>query len=117
LDLFSGVGDSVRCYFCGGGLRNWEQGDNPMEEHARWFPKCAHILLVKGQQYVDKINHGDVKSNEVSLKNILHLKCSFHYYHYAFDSTLLAFTIATGITLTILANENELNECGNSKNK
>ncbi|XP_060582186.1 death-associated inhibitor of apoptosis 1-like [Ruditapes philippinarum] len=64
--VYTGEGDNVRCFFCGGGLRNWEHGDNPMEEHARWFPKCAHILLVKGQQYVDKINHGDVKSNEES---------------------------------------------------
>ncbi|XP_053391862.1 baculoviral IAP repeat-containing protein 7-A-like isoform X2 [Mercenaria mercenaria] len=53
--VYTGVGDSVRCYFCGGGLRNWEVGDVPMDEHAKWYPKCPHILLVKGQTYIDRI--------------------------------------------------------------
>ncbi|XP_053396546.1 baculoviral IAP repeat-containing protein 2-like isoform X1 [Mercenaria mercenaria] len=57
--VYTGVGDSVRCYFCGGGLRNWERGDIPMEEHAKWYPKCPHILLVKGQAYVDKLSRGE----------------------------------------------------------
>ncbi|XP_053396389.1 E3 ubiquitin-protein ligase XIAP-like isoform X2 [Mercenaria mercenaria] len=57
--VYTGVGDSVRCYFCGGGLRNWERGDVPMEEHAKWYPKCPHILLVKGQAYVEKLSRGE----------------------------------------------------------
>ncbi|XP_045195698.2 baculoviral IAP repeat-containing protein 3-like [Mercenaria mercenaria] len=57
--VYTGVGDSVRCFFCGGGLRNWECGDVPMEEHAKWYPKCPHILLVKGQEYVDKLIRGE----------------------------------------------------------
>ncbi|XP_053396413.1 baculoviral IAP repeat-containing protein 7-A-like isoform X2 [Mercenaria mercenaria] len=57
--VYTGVGDSVRCYFCGGGLKNWEPGDVPMEEHARWYPKCPHVILVKGQAYVDRINRGE----------------------------------------------------------
>ncbi|XP_053391856.1 baculoviral IAP repeat-containing protein 7-like [Mercenaria mercenaria] len=57
--VYTGVGDSVRCYFCGGGLRNWEQDDVPMEEHAKWYPKCPHILLVKGQAYVEKLGRGE----------------------------------------------------------
>lgn len=27
--FYSGDGDCTRCYFCGGGLRNWEAGDDP----------------------------------------------------------------------------------------
>ncbi|XP_053396407.1 baculoviral IAP repeat-containing protein 7-like isoform X1 [Mercenaria mercenaria] len=57
--VFTGVGDSVRCYFCGGGLRNWERGDVPMEEHAKWYPKCPHILLVKGQAYIERLARGE----------------------------------------------------------
>ncbi|XP_053391864.1 baculoviral IAP repeat-containing protein 2-like [Mercenaria mercenaria] len=57
--VYTGVGDSVRCYFCGGGLRNWEIGDVPMEEHAKWYPKCPHILLVKGQAYIEKLSRGE----------------------------------------------------------
>ncbi|MDP0589937.1 MAG: RING-HC finger protein [Candidatus Endonucleobacter bathymodioli] len=39
--------DYVRCFFCGGGLRNWEPGDDPLVEHAHWFPKCAYLLKKK----------------------------------------------------------------------
>ena len=57
--ISTGVGDSVRCYYCGGGLRNWEAGDDPWEEHAKWYPKCAHVILVKGQEYVDRVGRGE----------------------------------------------------------
>jgi hypothetical protein len=52
---YTGYGDCVRCYFCGGGLRNWEQGDrvkkkdDPWTEHERWFPACGLIRQGKGQ--------------------------------------------------------------------
>ncbi|XP_052809387.1 inhibitor of apoptosis protein-like [Mya arenaria] len=41
--VYTDVGDSVRCYHCGGGLRNWETGDDPMEQHAKWYPTCQHV--------------------------------------------------------------------------
>jgi len=37
--VFLGHGDNVKCFFCDGGLRNWEPGDDPWEEHAKWFPR------------------------------------------------------------------------------
>ena len=40
----TGKKDLVRCFYCGGGLRDWEQGDNPWEEHARWHPSCGLVL-------------------------------------------------------------------------
>ena len=54
----TGVADAVRCYHCGGGLRNWEPGDNPWREHAKWYKDCPHILLVKGQSFVDNVLNG-----------------------------------------------------------
>ncbi|XP_052710748.1 baculoviral IAP repeat-containing protein 7-like [Crassostrea angulata] len=42
----------TRCFFCGGGLRNWEPGDDPWTEHARWFPKCAFVRQNKGDEFV-----------------------------------------------------------------
>ncbi|CAL1534516.1 unnamed protein product [Lymnaea stagnalis] len=50
---YEGYGDSGRCFFCGGGLRKWEQGDDPFVEHARWYPKCGYIRQYKGQAFVD----------------------------------------------------------------
>jgi len=54
----TGVGDSVRCYHCGGGLRNWEEGDSPMKEHAKWYPTCQHVMIVKGKQYIQRVEQG-----------------------------------------------------------
>ncbi|XP_053392328.1 baculoviral IAP repeat-containing protein 3-like isoform X2 [Mercenaria mercenaria] len=68
--VYTGVGDSVRCFFCGGGLRNWEQDDVPMEEHAKCYPKCPHILLVKGQAYVEKLGRGE-KTEEVQTDSVI----------------------------------------------
>ncbi|KAK0052656.1 inhibitor of apoptosis protein [Biomphalaria pfeifferi] len=49
---FTGDGDCARCFYCGGGLRNWDEEDDVWEEHARWFPKCAFLLQEKGHDFV-----------------------------------------------------------------
>lgn len=49
---FVGVADFTRCYCCGGGLRNWEPGDDPVLEHTRWFPNCEYVKILKGERYV-----------------------------------------------------------------
>lgn len=48
-------GDHVRCFHCSGGLRSWQQEDDPWEEHAKWFPKCPFLELVKGEMYVQQV--------------------------------------------------------------
>ena len=30
----------VQCAWCYGKLQDWEQGDNPLKEHARFFASC-----------------------------------------------------------------------------
>ncbi|XP_043681230.1 putative inhibitor of apoptosis [Vespula pensylvanica] len=52
---YTGNGDQTLCYHCGGGLKDWEPEDDPWEEHAKWFPKCCYLLMVKGQEYVNKV--------------------------------------------------------------
>ncbi|XP_043279999.1 death-associated inhibitor of apoptosis 2-like [Venturia canescens] len=49
---YVGIGDQVRCFHCDGGLRNWEETDDAWTEHARWFPKCGFVLLVRGQDFI-----------------------------------------------------------------
>lgn len=61
--VFTGIGDAVRCYHCGGGLRNWESGDDPWFEHAKWYPECPHIILVKGQSFINKVKGNDVEQD------------------------------------------------------
>lgn len=33
---------TVTCFSCKGSLNNWGKRDNPMVEHARWFPQCRY---------------------------------------------------------------------------
>ncbi|KAK3109120.1 hypothetical protein FSP39_023454 [Pinctada imbricata] len=53
--FYAGYGDFVRCFFCAGGLRDWEPHDDPWVEHAHWFPKCVFLLQNKGKSYVEKV--------------------------------------------------------------
>ncbi|KAG8040581.1 hypothetical protein G9C98_002577 [Cotesia typhae] len=49
---YVGSGDQVRCFHCDGGLHNWEADDDPWTEHARWFPKCGFVSIVRGQNFI-----------------------------------------------------------------
>lgn len=49
---YEGVGDQVRCFHCDGGLKHWDPHDDPWTEHARWFPNCSFVRLIKGQDFV-----------------------------------------------------------------
>ncbi|KAK6166640.1 hypothetical protein SNE40_023286 [Patella caerulea] len=48
--------DAVKCFFCGGVLKSWRDEDIPWNEHAKWFPKCAYLLRIKGQDFVNSIH-------------------------------------------------------------
>ena len=54
----TGYADCVRCFFCGIGLKSWEEGDIPAEVHARWRPTCEYLRLVKGDEFVDLVANG-----------------------------------------------------------
>lgn len=62
--VYTGVGDSVRCYFCGGGLRGWEKSDIPMEEHAKWYPRCQYISITKGPEYSNDLTKETVSASK-----------------------------------------------------
>ncbi|CAC5365248.1 unnamed protein product [Mytilus coruscus] len=53
--LFAGYNDYTRCFHCGGGLRNWEAGDDPWVEHARWFPQCGFLKQNKGEDFIQAV--------------------------------------------------------------
>lgn len=44
-----GPNDKVRCFQCGGNLRDWEQGDDPWEEHKRWYDYCPYTKTHRPQ--------------------------------------------------------------------
>lgn len=50
--LTLGISDYVKCFFCDGGLCEWEPDDDPWTEHALWFGDCEFLQLNKGTSFV-----------------------------------------------------------------
>ncbi|XP_053390871.1 baculoviral IAP repeat-containing protein 3-like [Mercenaria mercenaria] len=61
--FFTGNGDLCRCFTCDGGLKDWSSGDDPIKEHATYFPNCAYINQLKGPDYV-KLQQQNRQRNE-----------------------------------------------------
>uniref|UniRef100_F6R5K2 Uncharacterized protein n=2 Tax=Ciona intestinalis TaxID=7719 RepID=F6R5K2_CIOIN len=47
--------DRAKCFYCNGGLQNWEPNDEPWFEHAKWFPNCDFLLREKGIEFVQNV--------------------------------------------------------------
>ncbi|KAL8575548.1 hypothetical protein ACOMHN_059612 [Nucella lapillus] len=60
---YTGHADLVRCFYCRGGLKTWEQSDQPWVEHCRWFPRCPYVRLAKGQRFVDIVQRMTISNN------------------------------------------------------
>lgn len=41
--FYTGEGDKTKCFFCDGGLKDWEINDDPWEQHAQSFPNCKFV--------------------------------------------------------------------------
>jgi hypothetical protein len=53
--FYTGTKNIVTCFYCNGSLQNWGPNDNPMIEHARWFPHCAYAKQLCGDEMYRKI--------------------------------------------------------------
>lgn len=53
--FYTGLGDRVQCFSCGGGLKNWEENDVAWEQHALWYPNCEYLKLVKDHSYIKEV--------------------------------------------------------------
>jgi len=60
--FYSGKGDKVLCFSCGGGLKDWEVLDIPWEQHALWYQNCQYLKIMKGQSYIDQVTS---RKNEI----------------------------------------------------
>jgi hypothetical protein len=54
----AGVSDETKCFHCNGGIKDWEPQDEPWFEHAKWYPTCVHVNLVKGREFVENVRKG-----------------------------------------------------------
>ncbi|KAE9528484.1 hypothetical protein AGLY_012055 [Aphis glycines] len=50
---YTGTGDSVRCFYCGLLLLEWEEDDEAWQQHAMHNPKCVYVLLCKGVKFIE----------------------------------------------------------------
>lgn len=62
---YSGLGDKVRCFHCGGGIKGWEKDDDPMKEHARLYSGCPFVRNnFKGnEKELDELNRKKMKAS------------------------------------------------------
>lgn len=52
---YTGKGDRVSCFSCGGGLKDWEENDDPWEQHAMWYGKCEYLKLMKDADFLARM--------------------------------------------------------------
>lgn len=52
---YTGRGDQTTCFHCGLGLKDWEENDDPWEQHARWYSKCTHVALNKSSEFIQQV--------------------------------------------------------------
>lgn len=45
--FYLGWGDRTMCYYCGGGLEEWTESDDPWREHLHYFTLCPYIYIKK----------------------------------------------------------------------
>ncbi|XP_053500174.1 baculoviral IAP repeat-containing protein 7 [Ictalurus furcatus] len=64
--FYTGHSDNVKCFFCNGSLRNWEPGDDPWQEHAKWFPRCEYLMQSRGQEYINHVQQSFFNTLELA---------------------------------------------------
>jgi len=57
--FYTGAGNVVTCFYCGGSLQNWAATDNPINEHARWFGHCPYAKQLCGDELHRKIQEAN----------------------------------------------------------
>ncbi|ESO94731.1 hypothetical protein LOTGIDRAFT_203896 [Lottia gigantea] len=60
--FYLGHGDKVKCFVCDGMLHSWEYNDEPWIEHAKWFPYCDYVKMVKGEDFIKGVENGEIQT-------------------------------------------------------
>jgi len=66
---YLGERDRVKCWYCNGGLQNWEKFDNPWFEYAKWFPTCEYLLQKKGPEFIENISNRFINLDRPVINN------------------------------------------------
>ena len=54
--FYTGTQTIVTCFYCNGSLQDWRPSDDPLIEHARWFPHCAYARQLCGDDLFRRIH-------------------------------------------------------------
>lgn len=52
--FYTGISDRIECFFCGVRLSNWNDSDNPLEQHIVWSRNCPFLKMTKGTIYIQQ---------------------------------------------------------------
>ena len=69
--FYTGYSDTARCFYCSGGLRNWEANDDVWVEHARWFPKCFFVRQSAGLEFIKTIQDLSDTQEAISFNDVI----------------------------------------------
>jgi hypothetical protein len=73
--FFTGCSDCVRCFYCGLGLRNWENNDDAWVLHAQWGKNCMFLKKIKGENFITLVQFAiQRKPTNVALTPVLQEK-------------------------------------------
>jgi len=64
--FYTGTKTIVTCFYCNGSLQNWGANDNPTNEHARWFPHCAYVKQLCGDEHYRRIQESKQRHKGMS---------------------------------------------------
>ncbi|XP_008176870.2 inhibitor of apoptosis protein-like isoform X2 [Chrysemys picta bellii] len=68
---YTGPGDKVACFTCGGQLSNWEPKDNAMSEHRRYFPNCPFVQNKTRDQPIFSISNQSMQTHVARVKTFI----------------------------------------------
>lgn len=57
-----GVEDYTRCFFCGVGLRGWDNTDDPWKQHAKFSASCQYLIKKKGKKFISNLDNSNSSS-------------------------------------------------------
>ncbi|CAF3404171.1 unnamed protein product [Rotaria sp. Silwood1] len=69
--FYTGTKTIVTCFYCNGSLQDLGPNDNPMIEHARWFPHCIYARKLCGDDLYRKIQKSKRAQQERARANEL----------------------------------------------
>ena len=67
--FYFGRGDEVVCYYCSGTLNKWEKEDDAWIEHAKHYPNCSYLILIKSRNFINNVQT-NVRNREKQQKEI-----------------------------------------------